>query len=100
MDKFNICVAAALLGLISTSVVAQVDDGDLSQTRIITTAGSGSGATYGIAAQVADFNARTQCRAYSGVPIGPTAFLVLRQPMPPSYTGPWIVRGTVNCQIP
>jgi hypothetical protein len=93
-------IAALVLGLHTTNAVAQVKGDDLSLARIITTAGSGSGATYGIAAQVADFTARNQCRANGGFPIGPTAFFVIRQPTPPSNAGPWIVRGTVNCQIP
>ena len=93
-------MAALMLGLLTTNAVAQIEGGDLSLARIITTVGSGSGATYGIAAQVADFTARNQCRANGGVPVGPTAFFVIRRPTPPSNTGPWIVRGTVNCQIP
>lgn len=93
-------MAALTLGLLTTNAVAQIEGDDLSLARIITTVGSGSGATYGIAAQVADFTARNQCRANSGFPIGSTAFFVIRQPMPPSNAGPWIVRGTVNCQIP
>lgn len=91
---------ALILGLANTDAVAQIEGDDLSLARIITTVGSGSGATYGIAAQVADFTARNQCRANAGLPLGSTAFFVIRQPTPPSNAGPWIVRGTVNCQIP
>jgi hypothetical protein len=87
----------ACLAIACTSLQAQESDADFA--RIVTLTGQSSGINYQIASSQAYFSAHSQCLSNQGSQIGFVSYWTISQP-PPGKPGQWLVRATIQCQLP